>query len=443
MKNVPEIVVEKTAKSAAAYSHSRKYSFHYEMKEHTELPHVVKFSGGRSSAMLLFILLKNKLLKAERGDVIVFNNTSAEHPETYRFAAKCKEEVEQNYNIPFFWIEFQTYEDAKGGEWVRSPAYRLVKSKPWSSQEPDGYHWNGKVYEEMLSWSGFVPNQFQRTCTQKLKLETTRAFLKDWFACKEKIERLGHYGDESRMDGDAMYENHQKHHGKTPKDVFLRKKSYVQSCQTFRPEQAFSDFASSTDLIDNPRLENMRRGNSAYFGDSGVEYASFIGLRYDEMHRVVKVRRRNSGGPESDGYEGEHVYMPLATINVTKGDVNDFWQHQKWNLNLPEGNALSNCVYCFLKGAKNLGLVQQHMHKSDKITAESPCDIKWWERMEKFYGRDLNEENRETKGQVKNDFIGFFGTQSGFSYRILAKSNNEGGDISRFSDTVLPCDCTD
>ena len=129
MKDIPTVLVEKKAKSPATYSSSGKYSFHYEVKGHNELPHVVKFSGGRSSGMLLFILLQNNLLKAERGDVIVFNNTSAEHPETYRYAARCKEEVEKNYNIPFFWIEFQTYEDAKGGEWVRSPTYRFGEAQ--------------------------------------------------------------------------------------------------------------------------------------------------------------------------------------------------------------------------------------------------------------------------------------------------------------------------
>ena len=72
--------------------------------------------------MLLFTLLENGLLSAERGDVVVFNNTSCEHPETYRFAATCKEIVEQRYGIPFFWVEFQTYEDARRGEWAASGA---------------------------------------------------------------------------------------------------------------------------------------------------------------------------------------------------------------------------------------------------------------------------------------------------------------------------------
>ena len=48
-------------------------------------PHVVMFSGGRSSGYMLALALHNGLLRAERGDVVIFNNTSAEHPATYDF----------------------------------------------------------------------------------------------------------------------------------------------------------------------------------------------------------------------------------------------------------------------------------------------------------------------------------------------------------------------
>ena len=155
--------------------------FRYRAEDHKRLPHVVKFSGGRSSAMLLFLLLENGLLRPDRGDVVIFNNTSCEHPETYRFAAKCKEIVETHYTIPFFWIEFQTYEDVGnpgggGAYWTRLSSYRLVNSKPWSHNNPNGYRWRGEVFEELLSHSGFVPNQFRRICTKSLKLETTRNF---------------------------------------------------------------------------------------------------------------------------------------------------------------------------------------------------------------------------------------------------------------------------
>ncbi len=76
---------------------------------------------------MLFVLLENGLLDASRGDVIVFNNTSAEHPYTYRFVRDCMCAA-RRYGIPFFQVEFQTYEDVRNREreWTRLPTYRLV-----------------------------------------------------------------------------------------------------------------------------------------------------------------------------------------------------------------------------------------------------------------------------------------------------------------------------
>ena len=176
------------------------YRIQYDAAGHEDLPHVVKFSGGRSSGMLLFLLLENGILQADRGDVVIFNNTSAEHPETYRFTALCKRIVEEYYGIPFFWLEFQTYEDARAGAWTRLPSYKLVTSVQHSEQKPNGYSCKGELFEELLSWSGFVPNQFSRTCTKRLKLESTKLFLRDWLACKEGITRQGHHSDNSRLD---------------------------------------------------------------------------------------------------------------------------------------------------------------------------------------------------------------------------------------------------
>ncbi len=440
--DVPKMVVSTSVKSPPSFDASATHSFSYEAIGHKDTPHVVKFSGGRSSGMLLFLLLENEFLKPERGDVVIFNNTSAEHPETYRFTAKCKSIVEKRYGVPFFWLEFQTYEDARDGEWVRLPTYRLVNPVPWSTEEPHGYHWKGETFEEVLSFSGFVPNQFQRTCTKKLKLDTTRLFLQDWFACKASIEHLGHYSNKSRMSSDEMYARHQRNQGKVPREIFLQKKEYVCSRPVFRPEQLFSDFSQVVKPIENQYLTGKKYGNRAFFGENGVEYLAFIGLRYDEMHRVIRTRRRNSSDQESGDYEGEHVYMPLADLSVTREDVNEFWTKQEWDLSLPEDAGLSNCVYCFLKGMGGLQKVHQRMQNEDDSLADSPCDINWWKRIEGLYGRDLVAEKRDIKSKVNGNFIGFFGTKTGFSYSLLSKSSND-ADLSEFSDTVLPCDCTD
>ena len=54
-------------------------------------------------------------LRPERGDVVLFANTSAEHPGTWAFAAECCERLERDFGLPCLWYEFCTVEDAWRG----------------------------------------------------------------------------------------------------------------------------------------------------------------------------------------------------------------------------------------------------------------------------------------------------------------------------------------
>ena len=443
---VPRLIVStKLRKPPPSHDPATEYRFRYRAKGHRDLPHVVKFSGGRSSGMLLFILLENKILRPDRGDVIVFNNTSAEHPDTYRFVQDCMRASSQ-YGIPFFWVEYQTYEDARNGEWTRLPAYRMVNDQPQSNDNPDGFHWRGEVFEELISYAGYVPNIFSRICTQSMKLETTRHFLRDWLAGKDSIPRLGHYGSGSRIDDATLFKRHKRNQGQIPRDVLLRKRKYSRSRPHSRPLQRYGDFCPAWIPFSNPTLEGRAYGDKAWFGTDGVEYVAFVGLRTDEGLRVNRVLARNSG-PGSSGYEGEHVYMPLTDMAVAREDVNAFWERQDWDLSLPSEGSLSNCVYCFLKGVSNLRDVHGRMHTAREQDAagfgslqDTPSDIGWWVRMEQMYGRDLKEENRKITGNPENTTIGFFGT-TGLTYKKLEESN--GKVLPQYSQSVLPCDCTE
>ena len=399
--------------------------------------------------MLLFTLLENAFLRPERGDVIVFNNTSCEHPETYRFAAECKRRVESRYGVPFFFVQFQTYEDARQGEWRRLPTYRLVNERPHSKTNPDGFHWQGETFEELLSHKAYVPSQFRRVCTTSLKLEVTREFLRDWFASKEAIPQLGHGRDESLVDPKTMHLRHIRSGGGVPKDVLLTKRAYVLSRPTSRPKQEYKRFSAPAAGFRNPHLQGRVFGSKAWFGDDGIEYAAFIGLRGDEQLRVARVEARSSDMHANAGYEGEHVYMPLPKMHITKDDVNDFWDAQGWGLRLNPQGALSNCVYCFLKGVSNLELVHEAMEDRKRravrgfgSTVDTPCDLEWWAKMERKYGRDLNREKRERTNPDASDFIGFFGGSSTFSYDVLARKR-DGTNLAEYAETILPCDCTD
>ena len=60
---------------------------------------------------MLFSLLEKGLLNADRGDVIIFNNTSAEHHKTYEFVIECKNRCEKEYNMSsgfeYSWFKFK------------------------------------------------------------------------------------------------------------------------------------------------------------------------------------------------------------------------------------------------------------------------------------------------------------------------------------------------
>lgn len=400
--------------------------------------------------MMLFMLLEYGLLRQERGDVVVFNNTSCEHPETYEFVAKCKRLAEQIYNIPFLITEFQTYEDSLRGEWSRLVTYRLANSEPYSAENPHGFRWKGEVFEELLSHLTYLPNQFRRICTTSLKLETTKLFLKDWLANKESIPFLGPRANDSQIDPDRLYERHLENKGATPKTIFLRKKEYVLAQAPNRPQQKYADYTSAFNGFCNDLISPKVYGKKAWFGPGGIEFTSLIGIRGDEPLRVARVNDRNSNRHAYPDYEGEHVYMPLSALKINKEMVKEFWNEQRWDLQLPSEGHLSNCTFCFLKGTNRLQKIYTEMEKTGKPSCQkffssekTPSDIDWWIRIEQKYGRDLVAEKRKIKNMRVSPFIGFFGTSGDFSFEKLKVAMTTKLPLEEYSSQLLPCDCTD
>ena len=107
--------------------------------------------------MMLLRLLRQGALDASRGDVAIFNNTSAEHPATYEFVRRLANECEEKHGIPFFWIEFRTYEGAGQGLWRRYATFRLVNKEPYDKKKnPNGHRRGGEVFEEMISFHSYL-----------------------------------------------------------------------------------------------------------------------------------------------------------------------------------------------------------------------------------------------------------------------------------------------
>lgn len=388
-------------------------------------------------------LLESGALRQERGDVVLFNNTSCEHPGTYAFVAECKERTEAA-RIPFFLIEFQTFEDASKGEWSRFPTYRLVNARPLSDENPDGFRWHGEVFEEHLSHKGFVPNQFRRTCTKSLKIEVTRRFLRDWLGAQEGIPAEGHGGTESLVDRDQLYARHGRGGGSTPRVIFDRKKDFVLARPANRPAQRYTDYSPAATPFSNRSVRDRVFGGRAHLGIGAVEYVSLIGLRGDEPHRVARVSARAANSHADAWSEGEHPYMPLADLKIDESAVAAFWSERPWGPDLlPADRSLSNCVFCFLKGVNTLARIEASAVRGPGRSSAfgtiegTPCDVGWWIAMERKYGRDLKQEER-----AKGGFIGFFGNRP-FSFAELRERSRGGDGFEDHTDTLGPCECTD
>jgi len=414
-------------------------SFNYFDERHENLPHVVKFSGGRTSGYLLFRLLRENVLKNERGDVVVFNNTSCEHPATYDFVRECKKRCESEFGIPFFITEYQTYEDAtKNGVYARFASFRICNDQPFSEQNQNGYKQNGEVFEELMSYAGGVPNLDNRTCTIGMKMNVTKAFMRSWLSGAKKIERLGHFGERSLVDGEVLFEMHKNKGGSVPKEIFLAKKEFLLSQKLVRDEAKFADF---TNVPIAKRMANLLNFQN------GGEYVTFIGFRADEIRRINKMQARvlkscknaelrnllNSLDFSCHAYlpDGlEHCYMPLIEWKICASDVFEFWENEPFDLELDKSGNYGNCVFCFMKGIKKLVSLGKDCGET------LPCKVAWWAKMERKYSRDLVAENRERKSKLV-ERAGFFREDLVYE-KILNGTINE----EEFGEH-LPCNCTD
>ncbi len=415
-------------------------------------PYVVKFSGGRSSAMMLMKLLENNQLNPKRGDVIIFNNTSAEHSATYEFTRQMKKIAEEKYNIPFFWIEYQTYEDSSGTyQWSRKPSYKLVNDQPLNQDNLGGYRYKGEVFEEMISLGGFLPSMVSRICTISMKIFITNAFLSDWFAQKQSIERLGHYGSTPKMSDDDVIKTHKKNGGSVPRDILLHKKAFVRHCAFVREKQSWQDWTKVNIAINNEYLIESVVGNKAQlYGDLAVDYISVLGIRSDEQRRIIKIENRIDESQENQGKSlfnqphGEGIYAPLVNDNITQEQVIEFWEQQNFNLKLSNTGLFSNCLYCPLKSKAKLQKIAT-LQLEQNIDKDTPESIDWWINIEKKYSRDLIAEKRPIT--LKNTkYVGFFGGIGKFVFEDIKKKVDSGEEVDPELlklDSAIPCNCTD
>ena len=407
----------------------------YRSPDHADLPHVVKFSGGRSSAALAFMLAESGQLRPERGDVILFANTSAEHPGTYRFVRECQARLERGHGLPFLWYEFCTVEDASRGAYARRASYRLVRGVP-VEDDPDGYRSHGEAFSEMLSFQGMLPNPHTRSCTAKLKLYPAHDLLAEWLGGGEGPRHAGHYAPRTFAGPEESLALHRRNGGSQGEVSYLRRVRAMTDAPPSREAQRWNEFTSAPDRRpwrgDPPRLAEI-------WGPGAERFVTLLGLRADEGRRIGRIESRSLLAEGSGGREcsirtqppGERAYFPLAQWGIGADDVAAFWRERDFALDIPEG--AGNCVFCFMKGTGELARLAAA--PDPERVPGAPSDIAWWTETEEIYRRET-----PSRGGCGVSRFGFFGL-SGPTFEQVA-----GGDVprrGRYAHGEPSCDCTD
>lgn len=128
---------------------------------------LVSFSGGRTSAYMLWYLFNEWPERDEWDKVVVFANTGKEVEGTLEFVNNCS----VNWCIPVVWVESRHLDDSgnRYSKHARRVSFKVVDFESASR--------NGEPFEEMISVLG-IPSTNAPLCTDQLKTKAIHEYLK-------------------------------------------------------------------------------------------------------------------------------------------------------------------------------------------------------------------------------------------------------------------------
>ena len=119
-------------------------------------PTCISFSGGRTSAYMLYKVLEAHGGKLPDEAVVCFANTGKEEESTLQFVHDC----ETNWNVPIVWLEYQ----------AENPKFKVVDFETASRE--------GEPFEALIKKRSYLPNPVARFCTTELKVLAIDRYMK-------------------------------------------------------------------------------------------------------------------------------------------------------------------------------------------------------------------------------------------------------------------------
>lgn len=157
-------------------------------------PSCISFSGGRTSAYMLYKVLEANGGKLPDEAIVCFANTGKEDEATLKFVHDC----ETHWGVPIVWLEYQNSEETKDR---------------WKEVTYETAARGGEPFEALIRKRNYLPNPVSRFCTVELKVRTIHRYLRanGW---TEWTSMLGIRADEQRRLAKIGNQDYGKHEEK-------------------------------------------------------------------------------------------------------------------------------------------------------------------------------------------------------------------------------------
>ena len=140
-------------------------------------PTCISFSGGRTSAYMLYRVLQAHDMSLPDEAIVCFANTGKEDEATLRFVDQCSKQ----WNVEIHWVEYRNAD----------LAFERVTFETASR--------DGEPFEALIRKRQYLPNPVTRFCTAELKIRTIHKYLKSLgWDHNESMDWVGMRADEQR-----------------------------------------------------------------------------------------------------------------------------------------------------------------------------------------------------------------------------------------------------
>jgi predicted HAD superfamily Cof-like phosphohydrolase/3'-phosphoadenosine 5'-phosphosulfate sulfotransferase (PAPS reductase)/FAD synthetase len=120
-------------------------------------PALISFSGGRTSAYMLYQIIQAHGGALPADVVVAFANTGKEREETLRFVEECA----VHFGVFIHWVEFVA---------ATGPHHERFEQVNFHTASR-----SGEPFERLIALRGRLPNPLQRFCSRELKVEPIKA----------------------------------------------------------------------------------------------------------------------------------------------------------------------------------------------------------------------------------------------------------------------------